>query len=71
MFKIEIQYLPGVNTLIIKKEANDRFFSSNSTTLVINLQSLSYLISVLVKKNILNPKVLEGILEEYYSKQEV
>ncbi len=67
MYKIEIQHLPGVNTLIIKKKAEDRFFSSNNTTLVINLQALSYLISVLVKRNILSPKVLEGILEEYYS----
>lgn len=68
MYKIRIQHLPGVNTLIIKKTPDDRFFSSNDTTLVINLKALSYLISVLVKKNILSPKVLEGILEEYYSK---
>lgn len=67
MSKIKIQFLPGINTLIIKKKAKDRFFSSNDTTLAINLRALSYLISVLVKKNILSPKVLEGILEEYYT----
>ena len=64
---IEITFLPGVNYLIFKKDARDRFFISNNRTLGISVLALSHLISFLVKKEFLSPKVLEGILEEYYS----
>jgi hypothetical protein len=64
--RIEVKLLPGVNLLVIRKKENDRFFYSNDTTFAINIKALSYLLSFLVKGGFLSPKVLEGILEEYY-----
>lgn len=67
MKDIAIKFLAGINMIIITREPTDRFFYSNHTSFAINIQSFSYLISFLVKHGIISPKVLEGILEEYYS----
>jgi hypothetical protein len=45
-------------------EGETPFISSNSG-FVISIRTLAYIINYLVQNDIMSPKVLEGILEEY------
>ena len=65
---VRITHLPGINHIIIsKKNPTDSFFYSNDTKFVIPVVRLSQLLSHMVRAGFVSPKVLEGILEEYYS----
>lgn len=46
---------------------DDRSLIASNSGFVINIETLAFLINYLVKHNIMSPKVLEGILEEYYT----
>ena len=68
MQSIRITHLPGINYLVIsKKSSADSFFYSNDSTFVIPISRLSQLLYYMVFSGFLSPKVLEEILEEYYS----
>jgi hypothetical protein len=67
MDKIEITKLDVINTLIIKRSKGCRFFYSTNDSLMISIPSLASLLKFLVMNEFISHKVLEGILEEFYS----
>lgn len=56
--------------LVIQRDAKSDFFITTTDSLIIPLFNLSALIKFLVFRGFLSPKVLEGILEEYYNSNE-
>jgi hypothetical protein len=66
MGKLQISKIPGLNTLVIR-QADDTFFVSNRDSIVISVQTLSWIISFLIKEGFMSYRVLEGILEEYHT----
>ena len=64
---IKILKLKGLNAISIKKEKEDKMFISTNNSFIISIPSFATLIRYLVFNKIMSPKVLEGILEEYYS----
>lgn len=65
--KLEITLLDGVDVIVIKKENEDRFFRTTPNSILINRQGFITLLNFFVKNNIIDPRVLIGILEEYNS----
>jgi hypothetical protein len=66
--RIRVKLIPVINTLVIEKlSSKDKFFFTNDRSIAISVSSLSYLLLFLVQNGYVSPKVLEGILEEYYS----
>ena len=64
---IKIIKLNGLNAISIQKDKDDRTFISTNDGIVISMPSLSTIIKYLIINKFMSPKVLEGILEEYYS----
>ena len=64
---IKVSKIEGLNTIILKQSDNKSFFIASPTAIVISIQSLSFILKSLLDLEILSPKVLEGILEEYNS----
>ena len=64
---LEVTILPGVDTIVIKKEVDDLFFKTTKNSILISRRSLIALVNFLVKNDIIDYRVLEGILEEYNS----
>lgn len=56
------------NVYIIKKEKDVDFFYTTSDSIIIPTFNFSALINFMLNRGILSPKVLEGLLSEYYSK---
>lgn len=64
--KLKIFKIPWMNTIVIK-QTEGRFFISTKDSIVIDIIGLSAILKFLLFTNMLSPKVLEGILEEYHS----
>ena len=56
------------DTLIIKKEGEDDFFYTTSDSFIIPVFHFSVIIKYLLTRGLLSPKVLEGILDEFYNR---
>jgi hypothetical protein len=68
MARISITHLPGINYIVVKKgSSKDTFFYSNDYSFAMPIQRLSAILKHMVLSGFVSPKVLEGILEEYYS----
>jgi hypothetical protein len=67
MAKLKITRLPKTNTLIIKQEDGNGFFVGSRNCLVINIPSLIFILNFLVKNELIEHQVLEGILEDYHT----
>ena len=63
---LKIINLKEHNAVSVQMEGGMPFISSGSG-FVISIQTLAHIINYLVKHDIMSPKVLEGILEEYYT----
>ena len=61
---LKIINLQEHNAVSIQMEGGLPFISSSSG-FVISIQTLAHIINYLIKNDIMSPKVLEGILEEY------
>lgn len=66
MARVMITRLNDLNTLVIKKSNDSNFFISTKNSFIISIPNLAYLIKYLLFSKLLSPKVLEGILSEYY-----
>ena len=66
MVKLQINLLKGINTLVIKRIQGLGFFMTSPDSIIISISDFATLLKYLVLKNIISPKILEGILEEYY-----
>lgn len=64
--KLKIFKIPRMNTIVIK-QTEGKFFMSTKDSIVIDVIGLSSILKFLVFTNIISHKILEGILEEYYS----
>jgi hypothetical protein len=67
MARLKITRLPKTNTLIIKQEDGNDFFVGSRNCLVINIPSYVFILNFLVKNEILDHQVLEGIMEDYHT----
>lgn len=56
------------DTLIIKKEKDDNFFYTTSDSFIIPIFNFSTVVKYMLVRGLISPKVLEGILGEYYGK---
>ena len=52
---------------VIRKDSDNNYFICNEDTFIISIFNLSSLLKFMLFKGILSPKVLEGILSEYYN----
>jgi hypothetical protein len=64
-----ITKIPNLNTIVIKKRGKD-FFISTKDSIVIDVPGLSFILKFLVINNIISYRILEGILDEYYSSRD-
>jgi len=53
------------NTFIIKKEKDDDFFQTTSDSFIVPTFNFSAILKFMLFRELLSPKTLEGILEEY------
>ena len=67
MDKISIKFIKPMNTLVIKNEEGRGLFVSSNNSLVISIPNLASLLKFLILHGFLNVKVLEGLVEEYYT----
>lgn len=67
MTQIKVMKLNDLNTLVIKQIGGKDFFLTSDNSLIISVNHLSHLLKFLVFSGWMSEKVLEGILEEYYS----
>jgi len=63
MSKITVQKIKNLNTLVIK-QLEGRFFISTDDSIIISIDSFSFLLKFLVQSGYLSKKVLESILQE-------
>lgn len=64
--RLTVTKIPHLNTLVIKQKGIP-FFISTKDSVVIDIVGLSFIIKFLVINNIISHKILEGILDEFYS----
>lgn len=64
---IEITKLGKVNTIVIKQTGDERHFISTNNSVIIQVSTLAMLLKHMLKFNMISPKLLEGLLEEYHS----
>lgn len=67
MSRIKVTQIPQLNTLVIRQYEGRDFFISVPDSIIITVCNLAHLLTFLVMNGYLSHKVLEGILEEYYS----
>ena len=65
--RLEISKLKGVNVIVIKRTQGNEFFITTPDSIIMGISEFSTLLNYLVKSKILSHKILEGILEEFYS----
>lgn len=68
MQKLTITRIPRISTIVIKQEGG-KFFLASPNSIIIDIVGLSYILKFLVMNNIMNIKVLEGIIDEYHDMQ--
>jgi hypothetical protein len=66
MSRVQILKLDDLNTIVIKKDKNDNFFITSPDSIVISVFNFSILLKVMLYQNKISPKMLEGLLSEYY-----
>ena len=57
------------DVFIVKKNKSSDFFYTTSDSFGITVFNFSALLSYMLNRGLLSPKVLEGALSEYYSKE--
>jgi hypothetical protein len=64
---ISITLLPGTDTLVIRKGEDSRVFILTNDSIIISKDTLVVLLKYMMKNNLINPKILEGLLEEVHT----
>ena len=64
--KLRIFKIPHMNTIVIK-QSGGHYFVATKDSIVIDLFGLSSILKYLLVSEIMSPRVLEGVLEEYNS----
>lgn len=63
MTKLVISKLKPLNTIVIKKQGQG-FFLTTDNSIIIPVDSLAFILKFLVQNDFISRKILEGILEE-------
>lgn len=63
---VNIVKLNDQNTLVIKKSKSSNFFMTTESSVIISISNLSFLLKYMLFTGIISPKLLEGLLGEYY-----
>lgn len=58
------------NVYIFKKENEDEFFSTAKDSFIISTFNFASILKYMLFRGLLSPKVLEGVLSEYYNYKE-
>jgi hypothetical protein len=69
--KIKVMKIDQLNTIVIKQEGGQDFFISAPNAIIISVSSLSFLLKFLTENDYISVKVLEGIIQEVRSQQEM
>ena len=64
---MRIMKLRGLDAISIQQNHGEKVFIASSTGFVIAIPTLSNIILDLLKLGFMQPEVLKGILEEYYT----
>jgi len=67
---VKVMKLENLNTLVIKDEGNKFFTVTAPNNLIISIPHLSYLLKYLLLTDVISPKLIEGVLGEYYNAKE-
>jgi uncharacterized membrane protein len=65
MEKIQITNLD--NIIIIKKPSDSQFFITADNSIIIPMFNLSAILKFMLIRKLMSPKVLEGVLSDYYT----
>jgi hypothetical protein len=65
--KLRVFKVPNMNIIVLKQDEGGHFFVSTKDSLLIDIFGLSSILKFLLFSRMVSPKVLEGILEEFYS----
>jgi hypothetical protein len=64
---ISVTLLAGTDTVVIRKGENSRAFILTNDSIIINKDTLVVLLKYMMINNLINHKVLEGLLEELHT----
>jgi hypothetical protein len=67
--KLTVIKIPVVNSIVIKQYGGRDFFISAPDSIIISPQSLAFLLSFLVENGFISEKLLEGVLEGFYTQK--
>jgi len=56
--------------IIIKKDKGSEFFISSPDSFIISVPNFAALLKFMLNKNLLSPKVLQGVLDEHNCRNE-
>jgi hypothetical protein len=68
--KLTVLRIPHMNTIVIRQLGDKKFFVATSDAIVIDMFGLSSILKFLLVSGMMSPRVLEGVLGEYYDAQE-
>jgi hypothetical protein len=66
--KLQISKIPKLNTIVIQQEGTD-FFIPTKNGIIISVRQLANLLLIMMRLGYLNPKVLEGVLEDIHTNE--
>jgi len=64
---ISVTLLPGTDTLVIRKDENSRVFILTNDSIIISKDTLVVLLKYMMQNDLINHKILEGLLEELHT----
>jgi len=65
---VTVQFLQGNDTIVLKKPKNSSVFLANDDSFIVSKSTLIVILKYLVEYDIISPAVLQGILEERFTK---
>jgi len=69
MARLRISRIPKLNTIVIRQDQERAFFIASPSSIVLGIDTFSFILKFLVENGYVSHKVLEGVLEEYYSEK--
>lgn len=67
MARLRISRIPKLNTIVIRQDQERTFFIASPSSIVLGIDTFSFILKFLVENGYISHKILEGILEEYNS----
>lgn len=70
MKRLQVTKMKNLNLLILTQEEERSFFVGTPDKIIISIPTLASILKFLLNSNLMSPKVLEGILTEYWTSKE-